>query len=160
MKVLKPILVWVVTILVLASCKPSNSIPSTEISSTSVSDETSVSQTTSLEENKNHEEFESLYWKYSEGYGEELSDISAVLSTKRSPENENIEISTESKDYIYEGLPATIQKIFNVNDGTIYQYSIAIAYETTYTKQKKSVCQVKKIETMLHRMMVSFWENI
>lgn len=132
---IKKISIFILVIVLLTSCtaKDISSISSsTSVSSSSAS---ASSQSTISEETTNYsDKFWDLYKQYREQYNEKLNALKILFTTENLVRKSDIPVSIEKKDFIYESLPATIEKISNEEDGTVYQYVITITNTKSITK--------------------------
>jgi len=132
MKSIKKIFVLILATMLLTSCTV-NEVSFISSSTSTYSSETS--EPILSEQEKNHsEEFKELYKQYENQYDEKLSVLDILFTTKNSVKTSDIPVTLEKKEFTYQSLPATIEKIFNAKDGTIYQYVITITDTKSITK--------------------------
>jgi len=132
MKSIKKTFLLILATVMLTSCTV-NEVSSISSSVSTYSSE--ISEPIISEEINNYsEEFKELYKQYENQYNEKLGALHPLFTTRDSVRTSDVPVAVEEKNFFYEGLPAAIEKMFNANDGTIYQYVITITGEKSITK--------------------------
>lgn len=128
MKFRKILCIFFTTILLFTSCTAETNISSKIITDT-ISESLSSQVTSDSTENFT-EEYYDIYLKYYYKLSEKRRELIYASSTESTfSQNLHTPVVQERNSFLYNGLPCTVEKNYNAEDGTVYAYFVTVTQE-------------------------------